>query len=88
MRRHFYLVYNNRVGIVRFIGLGDYGDEKIQKDIMDHFQTEINLKKKIIEKEEIIENLKNELTDKEMEFFHSPHDFLKNLYKQLAKKKL
>ena len=45
--------------------------EKIQKEIMEHFQTEINLKKKIIEKEEIIENLKNELSEKEYEFFHS-----------------
>ena len=45
--------------------------EKIQKEIMEHFQTEINLKKKIIEKEEIIENLKNELSEKEYEFFHA-----------------
>ena len=29
--------------------------ENIQKEIMEHFQTEINLKKKIIEKEDIIE---------------------------------
>ena len=45
--------------------------EKIQKEIMEHFQTEINLKKKIIEKEEIIENLKNELSEKEYEFYHA-----------------
>ena len=45
--------------------------EKVQKEIMEHFQTEINLKKKIIEKEELIENLKNELTNKEYDFFHS-----------------
>ena len=45
--------------------------EKIKKEIMDHFQKEINLKKKIIEKEEIIENLKNELCEKEYEYFHA-----------------
>ena len=31
---------------------------------------------------------RNEFTKSESEFFHSPHDFKKNLYKQLAKKKL
>ena len=45
--------------------------EKIQKEIMEHFQNEINLKKKIIEKEEIIENMKNELCEKEYELFHA-----------------
>jgi len=63
-------ITNNNINNIKpIVQVDDY--EKIQKDIMEHFQTEINLKKKIIEKEEIIENLKNELTDKEMEFFHS-----------------
>ena len=31
---------------------------------------------------------RNEFSKSELEFFHSPHDFKKNLYKQLAKKKL
>ena len=48
-----------------------YDYENIQKEMTEHFQNEINLKKKIIEKEEIIENLKNELADKENEYFHS-----------------
>ena len=51
------------------IQVDDY--EKIQKEIMEHFQNEINLKKKIIEKEEIIENMKNELCEKEYELFHA-----------------
>ena len=31
---------------------------------------------------------KNQFSKSELEFFHSPHDFKKNLYKQLLKKKL
>ncbi len=31
---------------------------------------------------------KNQFSKSELEFFHSPHDFKKNLYKQLEKKKL
>ena len=60
--------------------------EKIQKEIMEHFQTEINLKKKIIEKEDLIENLKNELSDKEYEFFHANKANYKTL-KGLVEKK-
>ena len=50
-----------------------YNDEydKIQKEIVNHFQNEINLKKKIIEKENIIEDLKNELSQQEYELLHA-----------------
>ena len=61
--------------------------EKIQKDIMEHFQTEINLKKKIIEKEEIIENLKNELSDKEYELFHANVANQKTLKNEVEEKR-
>ena len=46
--------------------------DKIQKDIINHFQSEINLKKKIVEKENIIEDLKNELSEQEYELIHAP----------------
>ena len=61
--------------------------DKIQKEIMEHFQTEINLKKKIIEKEDIIENLKNELSEKEYEFIHSNKANHKLLKGQIEKKR-
>ena len=61
-------IINNNNNIEN-IQINDY--ENIQKEMTEHFQNEINLKKKIIEKEEIIENLKNELADKENEYFHS-----------------
>ena len=46
--------------------------DKIQKEIVNHFQNEINLKKKIEEKENLIEDLKNELSEKEYELIHAP----------------
>ena len=45
--------------------------DKIQKEIVNHFQNEINLKKKIVEKENIIEDLKNELSEQEYELIHA-----------------
>ena len=45
--------------------------DKIQKEIVNHFQNEINLKKKIIEKENLIEDLKNELSEQEYELPHA-----------------
>ena len=54
---------------------------------MEHFQTEINLKKKIVEKETIIENLKNELSEKESEFMHANKANYRLLQNQIEEKK-
>ena len=45
--------------------------DKIQKEIVDHFQNEVNLNKKIVEKENMIEDLKNELSEQEYELAHA-----------------
>jgi len=45
--------------------------DKIQKEIVDHFQNEVNLKKKIVERENMIEDLKNELSEQEYELAHA-----------------
>ena len=59
---------NNNNG--NFIHNDEY--DKIQKEITNHFQNEINLKKKIVEKENMIEDLKNELSEQEYELIHAP----------------
>ena len=61
--------------------------DKIYKDISDHFQKEIKLKEKIIEKENIIEELKNETVEKEYELINSKDINLPPLQKQLKEKK-
>ena len=61
--------------------------DKIYKDMIDHFQLEINLKKKIIEKENIIEELKNDMAEKEYEILHSNEINLPPLQQQLKEKK-
>ena len=61
--------------------------DKIQKDMVDHFQNEINLRKKIIERENLIEDLKNELSEQEYQMFHSPKVNMKTLKSQYDKKK-
>ena len=62
--------------------------DKIYKDILDHFQLEIKLKQKIIEKENIIENLKNETNEKEYLIINNSKDInLPPLQKQLKEKK-
>ena len=60
---------NNNNGNGNFIHNDEY--DKIQKEITNHFQNEINLKKKIVEKENIIEDLKNELSEQEYELIHA-----------------
>ena len=61
--------------------------DKIQKEIVDHFQNEINLKKKIVEKENLIEDLKNELSEKEYELIHAAKVNQHYLKGQLEKKR-
>ena len=56
---------NNNTNNNNFVHNDEY--DKIQKDIVNHFQNEINLKKKIVEKENLIEDLKNELSEQEYE---------------------
>ena len=61
---------NNNANNNNFVHNDEY--DKIQKDIVNHFQNEINLKKKIVEKENLIEDLKNELSEQEYELIHAP----------------
>ena len=63
----------------------EYNDKisKIQKEISDHFKTEIDLRKKIIDEEEKIEKLKNDLNSLDYEMIHKPRvnlEYLKNEY--------
>ena len=56
---------------------------KIQKEISEHFKTEIDLRKKIIDEEEQIERLKNDLNGLDFEMIHKPRvnlEYLKNEY--------
>ena len=56
---------------------------KIQKEISEHFKTEIDLRKKIIDEEEQLERLKNDLNGLDYEMIHKPRvnlEFLKNEY--------
>ena len=46
--------------------------DKICREMMEHFDSEIKLKRKIIEKENIIEELKDDLAKKEFEILHGP----------------
>ena len=46
--------------------------DQLQKDLINHFQEEIKLKKKIIEKENILEKSKNNLTDQELQMLIDP----------------
>ena len=56
---------------------------KIQKEISEHFKTEIDLRKKIIDEEEQLERLKNDLNGLDYEMIHKPRvnlEYLKNEY--------
>ena len=54
---------------------------------MEHFQTEINLKKKIVEKENVLEDLKNEISEKEAEFLHANKANYRLLQNKLEEKR-
>ena len=60
---------NNANNSGNFVHNEEY--DKIQKEIVDHFQNEVNLNKKIVEKENMIEDLKNELSEQEYELAHA-----------------
>ena len=56
---------------------------KIQKEISEHFKTEIDLRKKIIDEEEQLERLKNDLNGLDYEMIHKPRvnlEYIKNEY--------
>ena len=56
---------------------------KIQKEISEHFKTELDLRKKIIDEEEQLERLKNDLNGLDYEMIHKPRvnlEYLKNEY--------
>ena len=60
---------------------------KICKDMMEHFKQEIKLKEKIFEKEDNIEDLKNDMAEKEYEILHTSDINLPPLQKFLNEKK-
>ena len=61
--------------------------DSIYKEMVDHFQKEINLKRKIIEKEDALEELKDKLTEKEYEIFIAPNIEIPTLKQQWKDKK-
>ena len=61
--------------------------KKIIEDMMEHFQLEIKLKKIIFEKENIIEDLKNEVNQKEYELLHKGKINIQNLKNQLKEQR-
>ena len=61
--------------------------DKIKKDMVEHFQSEINLRKKIIERENLIEDLKNELSEQEYQMLHASKANTKTLRSKYEKKK-
>ena len=61
--------------------------DKICREMLEHFDLEIKLKRKIIEKENIIEDLKNDLAQKEYEILHAATVNVHYLKKQIDAKK-
>ena len=61
--------------------------EKIQKDMIAHFQQEVNMRKNIIEKENKIEELKNVISDLDYQIINKPKVNVQILSKQIEDKK-
>ena len=61
--------------------------EQLKKDIVDHFQDEINLKKKIFEEENKIEELKNDLSELEYQIIHKSKDNVESITDEYESKK-
>ena len=78
---------NNKSNNSKLINKDEKKYDRIYQDILEHFENEINLKRKIIEKENIIEDLKNDLSQKEYEILHAPKINLHYLKKQLQSKR-
>ena len=61
--------------------------DQIQKDMIAHFQEEVNLKQKIIEEENKMEELKNDVSDLNYQIVHKPRVNVEYLVGQLENKK-
>ena len=61
--------------------------EQMKKDIVEHFQEEINLKKKIFDEENKKEELKDDLDQLEYQIIHTPKENLENITDQYESKK-
>jgi len=61
--------------------------DQIQKDMIAHFQEEVNLKQKIIEEENKMEELKNDASDLNYQIVHKPRVNVEYLVGQLENKK-
>ena len=61
--------------------------DQIQKDMIAHFQEEVNLKQKIIEEENKMEELKNDVSDLNYQIVHKPRVNVEYLVSQLESKK-
>ena len=60
--------------------------DQIQKNMIAHFQDEVNLKKKIFDEEKKIEELKNECSDIDYEIIHNPQVSVEYLKGQIESK--
>ena len=60
--------------------------DQIQKNMIAHFQEEVNLKKKIVEEEKKIEDIKNECSDLDYEIIHNPQVSIEYLKSQIESK--
>ena len=61
---------------------------KIEKEMAEHFKEEIDLRKKIIDEEELLEKIKNDLSGLDYEMIHKPRvnvEFLNNEYENKKK---
>ena len=61
--------------------------EQMKKDIVDHFQEEINLKKKIFEDENKLEELKDDLNDLECQIIRNTKENMGNITDEYESKK-
>jgi kinesin family protein 18/19 len=61
--------------------------DQIQKDMISHFQEEVNLKQKIIEEENKMEELKNDSSDLNYQIVHKPRVNVEYLVGELENKK-
>jgi hypothetical protein len=60
--------------------------DQIQKNMIAHFQDEVNLRKKIIDEEKKIEELKNECSNIDYEMIHNPQVSVEYLKSQIESK--
>ena len=61
--------------------------DQIQKDMLAHFQEEVNLRKKIIEEENKMEELKNDINDLDYQIIHKPKVNVQFIINEIENKK-